>query len=704
MTPPEHLGRPEVRIRRNPWFWIVLALKLAASAFFGSHYVRDLFIPFISWFVHHPLSNPWDEFLATGPTDAFPYSAVMLAVLAAPQGIATAIAPGFVDSHEWVKLLLIRLPMLGADLTIFAILLRWFDAKRERVLWIYWCSPILFYISYIHGQIDSIPTALLFVSLFLLFQERPLAAGAALGLGIAAKLHVLIAVPFLAIHVWNSRTGRARLDGIVRFLAGTLAVSGALVLAFANDPGYRTMVLGTRESERLFELALPIAGSIRLYLAPVAIVIVLLRYVLTHWSNRDVLMAFLALAFSVLLIFVPPMPGWYYWSIPLVAYFYIQQEAVGETSLLLLSLFYVTYYLFFWNLTSDQLPDSLRAIVEGMLLRQSRLESLAFTALQGSLALVIFWVWRMGLQDNAALRARRVPVLVGIAGDSASGKHTLATLLRDVLGGGAIQTNGDDYHRWPRGHAGWRDTTALNPQGNQMALAASHAETLKKGEPIRKTLYDHDTGLFTNPMIVAPRRFVLFVGLHSFALRRTRSLLDLRIFMEPDEELRQAWKIERDQRDRGYGPEQVVAQIRSREADAARYVRPQRAAADWIIRYQVAAPAAVGSPGAFTVRHLLWNDLPIEPLVAALSAIPGVSVANRMEDLDRQSFEVTGSVSGSAVKDIATRLFPNAMAQLDPQGIQWRGDQAGVTQLVFLLALENLPGEVHEAEPALLMA
>ena len=677
-------------MRRNPWFWLVLGLKLVASALFGSHFVRDLFIPFITWFVDHHFQNPWDAFVATGPIDAFPYSGVMLAALSAPQALATLIMPGVVASQEWLRLLLIRLPMLGADLVIFAVLLRWFDTKRDRVLWIYWCSPILFFISYVHGQVDSIPTALLFVSLFLLLRNRALAAGIVLGLGIAAKMHLLIAVPFLAIHLWTTHIGRARWTATLELLGGTFAAAGALIIPFLSDPGYRLMVLGTRESDRLFEIYVPIAGELRVYLAPVAVVVILVRYAVTHWSNRDVLIAFLALAFSTLLLFVPPMPGWYFWSIPLVSYFFIQREGVAGKSLSVLNVVYVAYYVLFWNLSLERLPPWVRAVADGLLLRHSRLESFAFTALQGSLAAVTFWVYRMGLQDNAALRARRIPVLVGIAGDSGSGKHTLARLLRDLLGSSAIQTNGDDYHRWPRGHEAWRTTTQLHPQGNRMALAVEHVESLKRGDPVRKALYDHGTGKFTDPMLLGSRPFVLVVGLHSFALRRMRELLDLKIYLDTNEQLRRQWKIERDARERGHTREQVVAALEAREADSSRFVAPQKRFADWTIRYELSQSAAI------EVRHLLPNDLALEGLVDDLTGLAGVTVRWNLEsDLEKQSLQVSGEPQAGQIRDIARRVFPAAVAQLAHESIVWRPGHDGISQLVFLAFLDDLAREAR---------
>ncbi len=696
MTIADHLGRPDRPILRHPAFWLVLALKLGSAALFGSYFVRDLFLPFIDWFVSHGFHDPWDEFARRGAVNSFPYSVVMLVLLSAPQAAVSLFARGVVESSESLRLLLIRLPLLAADLTIFAILCRWFDTKREKVLWLYWCSPILFFISYVHGQVDGIPSALLFVSLYCLLrdeQSRARSAGAAaaagvcLGLGIAAKMHVILAVPFLLVHLWLTRAGRARLEAVASFTASAALTVGLLIVPWLNEPGYQLMVLRAGVADRLFQIGVPIDGDLKVYVAPVAVVLLVLRYLATHRSSRDVLMVYLALAFGVLLLFVPPMPGWYYWAVPFVCYFFVRHDAIGESSLWLLSVVYVVYYALFWNLSVGQLPSGVRAFVDGMLLGDHRLESLVFTSMQGSLAIVLFWIYRVGLRD-IGLDGRQAPILIGIAGDSGSGKDTLAQLIRETLGkGNSLQTNGDDYHRWPRGHEAWNDTTQLSPKGNWVLMPVEHAEHLKNGEPVRKPLYDHDTGRFTDPMILTPRRFVLFVGLHAFALRRMRSLLDLRIYLDPDEALRRIWKIERDERERGYAREQVLAKIAEREADSAQYVRPQRQFADWIVSHR---PCPAAEHPAIVTRHVLWNEVPIERVADQLRAVPGLRVDWEFEsDLERQALAITGRLPAATVKAIAGRLFPTVLSQIG-NAMTWRDDQAGVSQLVFLALLADV--------------
>lgn len=683
--------------RRSPVFWVVLAAKLIVPAFVGSHYVRDLFLPFLSHFIDSGFANPWDAFASAGRLDAFPYSGPMLAILAAPQALATLVLPGFVRDSEAFRLFLVRLPMLAADLAVFAVLCRWFADRRDRVLWLYWCSPILFYISYVHGQIDVIPSAFLFLSLLALFSGRELAAGVLLGVGLGTKLHLLVVLPFVAVHlVKGPARSRSRTRRATLFFGAVAATTALLIGPLLPSDGYRAMVLGTSETQRLFELAVPLAGSLVLYAGPAALVLLFLRFLSSSRVNRDLTLLFLALVFGVLVLLLPPMPGWYFWSLPLACYFYVRQEQISTFSYWLVNGLYILYYAVFWTDPAGTAP-ALASTLLGTSAGRVHIESLVFTALQGSLAMTLFWIYRVGVQGLKEYAVRERPVVVGIGGDSSSGKHMLADLLEATVGPDqASRCEGDDYHRWARGDDAWKTVTHLDPKANFVFRPAEDLWALRHGRPVTRPQYDHRTGTFTEPVTIRPGRFVFHVGLHPFYLRRMRSLIDLKVYMDPDEGLRRQWKTRRDQSARGHTPDEVRDQIERRLPDAKRHIRPQRAFADWIVRYVPVTPideaATADAPeSGIRVQHVLRNDLPVEAFVAELSGIPGVRVTWDLHpDLERQLLEVEGDPSAADVRAVANRLFPLFAESLGVEEVAWQGGQAGVQQLVFALLLQDL--------------
>lgn len=200
------------------------------------------------------------------------------------------------------------------------------------------------------------------------------------------------------------------------------------------------------------------------------------------------------------------------------------------------------------------------------------------------------------------------PSLLGLAGDSASGKSTLSRGIEYVLGAervGRVCT--DDYHRFDRAERSRLGVTPLAPQANRMDLLARHLHALASGLPVTKPTYRHQTGAFGSDEVVEPGEIVIVEGLLPLASLETRDAIDVAVFLEPDETLRRRWKLERDVFDRGYSARQVVEEIHRREADAEAYVRPQRSFADVIVGFHAGAgrPVVERLSARLTVRPTL---------------------------------------------------------------------------------------------------
>lgn len=192
-------------------------------------------------------------------------------------------------------------------------------------------------------------------------------------------------------------------------------------------------------------------------------------------------------------------------------------------------------------------------------------------------------------QDDAGMtdEGRRRPLLLGLAGDSASGKSTLSRGVEYVLGAQrVVRVCTDDYHRFDRADRARLNLTPLAPEANRMDLMARDLRALASGLSVSKPTYDHQTGSFGPEESIEPGEIVIVEGLLPLADRATRGAIDVAVFLEPDEMLRRRWKLERDVFDRGYSAQQVVDELRRRESDAEAYVRPQRTFADIVVAFQ----------------------------------------------------------------------------------------------------------------------
>lgn len=201
--------------------------------------------------------------------------------------------------------------------------------------------------------------------------------------------------------------------------------------------------------------------------------------------------------------------------------------------------------------------------------------------------------------DRGTSSRSAAPLLVGIAGDSASGKTTFAERLERKLGRTRVtQIRGDDYHRYDRRTRDSLGLTPLHPAANDLDRLANDLDRLSRGRTIRAPVYDHATGCFRDPRPVDPGDVVIVEGLLALATPALRERFDVSVYLEPEEELRHRWKIHRDCEERGYDIRAVVDDLRCREADADRFVRPQRRFADIVIHLADTSADPFGATGA----------------------------------------------------------------------------------------------------------
>ncbi len=259
------------------------------------------------------------------------------------------------------------------------------------------------------------------------------------------------------------------------------------------------------------------------------------------------------------------------------------------------------------------------------------------------------------------------PIILGIVGDSASGKSTLSVGVAQILGEEhctVICT--DDYHRYSRAERAAAGLSALDPRSNYVDVLEQHLRLLRNGEPILKPVYDHRRGTLQPPQYVKPKGFVIAEGLLGYATRAMRDCYDVKIYLDPEEELRVKWKLHRDTTIRGYTKEEVLAQLGRREGHSANFIHPQRTFADIVIRFQRPA-GANGSDTRLNVRHILRPTLPhpdFTPLFDGSSnAGLHLELARDRDGKPVDVLEINGNISdqrAERIEDLLWNLIPEA--------------------------------------------
>merc|ERR1719310_1228103 len=197
-------------------------------------------------------------------------------------------------------------------------------------------------------------------------------------------------------------------------------------------------------------------------------------------------------------------------------------------------------------------------------------------------------------------------VVIGLAADSGCGKSTFMRRLTSIFGGESKlldigrETNTlvsdmttviclDDYHKWDRtgrkSNEEWPDgISALHKDCQLWDKMAKDVTNLKSDTAVDKPIYNHITGELDPDEHVEPTPIVIFEGLHPMVDDRVAEALDLSIYLDITDEVKFAWKAQRDIAERGATMEEVQAAIDGRKPDFAAYVEPQKAKADIVVQ------------------------------------------------------------------------------------------------------------------------
>ena len=297
------------------------------------------------------------------------------------------------------------------------------------------------------------------------------------------------------------------------------------------------------------------------------------------------------------------------------------------------------------------------------------------------------------------------PIVLGIVGDSASGKTTLTTGVAQILGEDRCTVLcTDDYHRWDRRERMAKGVSAINPQSNYIDILEQHLRHLREGDAILKPVYDHRDGSFGRPKYVKPKEFVIAEGLLGYATRAMRDCYDVKIYLDPDEDLRIKWKIHRDTTKRGYKREEVLAQLERRREDAPKYMHPQRTFADIVI-HVLAPKNGDGSDTQLDVHHILRPTLPhpdFTPLFDGSSnAGLSIELARDRDGKPVDLLEINGNISdqrAERIEDLLWNLIPEAGRMRDQVG---RIDVANGAKKSHPLALTQLLVSYHAVKAAM---
>jgi uridine kinase len=186
----------------------------------------------------------------------------------------------------------------------------------------------------------------------------------------------------------------------------------------------------------------------------------------------------------------------------------------------------------------------------------------------------------------AALKIR--PCVLGVAGGTGSGKTTVARAILDAVGEERIALiEQDSYYR----DVDWRSETELlqhnfdHPSAIDDELLVSHLAALKAGHPVEVPIYDFVRHRRTaRTRRVEPQPVILLEGILIFVEPALRELLDFKIYVDTDADLRLIRRLGRDMAERGRTVQDVLRQyLQTVRPMHLEFVEPSKRWADIII-------------------------------------------------------------------------------------------------------------------------
>jgi uridine kinase len=179
-------------------------------------------------------------------------------------------------------------------------------------------------------------------------------------------------------------------------------------------------------------------------------------------------------------------------------------------------------------------------------------------------------------------------IIIGVAGGTGSGKTTVSQAILDRVGRDQIAyLQHDSYYR-DRSHLPPEERAKANfdhPDALESELLAQQLRALKAGQAVRVPVYDFTTHTRTAETVrVEPRKVILVEGILIFAEKPLRDLMDIKVFVDTDADVRFIRRLQRDLTERGRTVESVIRQytetVRPMHLE---FVEPSRRYADVII-------------------------------------------------------------------------------------------------------------------------
>lgn len=593
-------------------------------------FLSSYFAPFLSQL--NLETDNWSSWVNSGGDNrSFPYGLAMLIVYLPSLIISQLLQISSLTPDRAFEIA-VGLQMLAIEILFWRHLAK--TKSMQPSLNIFLFSPLIIWVNYFLGLNDFFPSVCLFAAAYLLLTHKFRAAGIFIGLAIGMKFSLALVLPFLLLFAWDNPRFKKKIW--TTFLT-SLGVGGLLYFPGLYSQGFREMVFNNKESMKALGYFFQF-GENRILVLPIIYVLLLYWLWKAGRISIEVLIAFFGIALFLISAFSPASIGWMLWGLPLM-FMNLAKERKSRFQLALIQSLFLIH-----SLSGGIQIETINGFLEIPIV-DSVIRNLILTL---AISLVSIWSFsslKTSIRHGDRYKIAKAPLTVSIAGDSGTGKDTLAKALKNMFTeNSATEICGDDYHKYERGDASWKNLTHLNPTANYLDLWEKDIRLAHKRQYFEQREYDHESGKFSQLKPKHRRDLLISQGLHGLYSRLIEKS-DLNIFLSMSDDLRIKLKLDRDSNTRGHTHESVLESIKKRENDYLEYVAPQLDNSDVHFHtYEI--------DNSLHLRIASNSNFAVDQFMSEFSRLTKISI-HESEQLSRKIYEINPiEVSSEMLADL----------------------------------------------------
>jgi uridine kinase len=665
---------------RDRIFFIGLILKLALILLLIPDVQEEWFVSFMVQTFEHPSINPWSSYQDLGGTVlAFPYGPIMFLA-----HFPSTFVGWLIDSLTGLNYfsgLGFRVSLLMADILILILLLQKFENRWRGLMIHYWLSPLVIFITYWHGQTDIVPVGILVFSIILLKNKKVLKSALVFAGAVAAKHSMVIAFPFIAMYLWFRRgTVISVYKFVIFFLITLIIVEGPYF--FSN--GFQQMVINNREVEKIYWLFIPMNDVLKVYIIPLAYMLLLYFTWRLRRMNFDLLLATLGVAFSIVIVLTPPTPGWALWITPMLA-IHLSRGNSGSTILgILFSVIFIVYHLIY-SAGSDFvfLKETIMPMYFIDFFTQPYIQSLLNTMVVAFFILIILQMFRDSIKGSDYYYLGKKPLIIGVSGGLNSGKSTFVNALSKLFGNEQVlKISGDSYYNWRSSSPMWKTLTSLDPRSSRLSKMVYDLQSILDSKVFKGYAYNRKHKKFIYKANHNARQVILLDSSFALHSKQLVEMEDVSFFLEIDS---------------SFGAElgivnQDVDQLFKQKVDFKKYIQPQKAQADAAfallpVNTEIKELELLDS--RINLNIVIKDGLYYQELLRVLTGVCGLQVnIKQPTNSNVVEIDVQGDVDAEDIKFASKIIAPGLNEFLDDEH-GFYGGKLGLMQLIALVEIDH---------------